>query len=188
MVKTLFRCLSIRFRHSLDRLQRYSVVFIANQAIGNYWIRADPDTQGLPGFDGGCNSAILRYKGAPNTDPMTMQTPDSRPMLKSDLHPLTNPAVPSIPIVSEADVNLKLNITFDLANFRFDINGAAFNPPTVPVLLQILSGAKSAQDLLLAGSFYALRPNKVIKINIPGVPFALGGPVGRKFLPISFMK
>jgi iron transport multicopper oxidase len=98
-------------------------------------------------------------------------------MLKTDLHPLINPAAPGIPIVGKANVNLEMKITFDLANFRFDINGATFNPPTVPVLLQILSGAKSAQDLLPAGSFYALPLNKVTEINIPGVPFALGGPL-----------
>jgi iron transport multicopper oxidase len=160
--------------------QRYSVVFVANQPIGNYWIRADNDPRGLPGFDGGRNSAILRYKGAPHSDPTTTQTPNSNPMLESNLHPLTNPAAPGKPKVGKADVNLQLKLTFDLANFRFDINGAAFIPPTVPVLLQILSGTRLAQDLLPAGSFYALPLNKVIEINIPGVPFALGGPVSSR--------
>lgn len=43
-----------------------------------------------------------------------------------------------------------------------------FLPPSVPVLLQILSGAKAAQDLLPSGSVYTLPPNKVIEISIPG--------------------
>ncbi|KAK1222164.1 hypothetical protein PQX77_014984, partial [Marasmius sp. AFHP31] len=44
--------------------QRYSFVLHANQPVGNYWIRANPNPEsGIPGFDGGINSAILRYKG-----------------------------------------------------------------------------------------------------------------------------
>jgi len=54
-----------------------------------------------------------------------------------------------------------------LGNFRFSINGVSFNPPTVPVLLQILSGAKTAADLLPTGSIYVLPPNKVIEITMP---------------------
>ena len=57
----------------------------------------------------------------------------------------------------------------------FQVNGVSFEPPTVPVLLQILSGAKSASDLLPAGSIYGLEPNKSIEISIPGG--AIGGPV-----------
>jgi iron transport multicopper oxidase len=57
------------------------------------------------------------------------------------------------------------------------MNGVPFKPPTLPVLLQILSGAQSPQDLLPPGSVYALPPNKVIEINIPGTSVAQGGPV-----------
>lgn len=48
-------------------------------------------------------------------------------------------------------------------------------PPTVPVLLQILSGAQAATDLLPAGVLYTLPPNKVIELSMPGL--AAGGPV-----------
>lgn len=45
----------------------------------------------------------------------------------------------------------------------------------VPVLLQILSGAQSAQDLLPPGVVYTLEPNKVVEVVMPaGV---IGGPV-----------
>jgi iron transport multicopper oxidase len=50
-----------------------------------------------------------------------------------------------------------------------------FTPPTVPVLLQILSGAQLAQDLLPSGSVYSLPRNKVIEVSIPGG--APGAPV-----------
>ena len=57
----------------------------------------------------------------------------------------------------------------------FEVNGVAFQPPTVPVLLQILSGAKNPSDLLPAGSIYGLERNKSVEISIPGG--AIGGPV-----------
>ena len=50
-----------------------------------------------------------------------------------------------------------------LLNFWFQ----SFQPPTAPALLQILSGAQAAQDLLPSGSYYSLPPNKVIEISIP---------------------
>ncbi|KAF8229613.1 laccase [Tricholoma matsutake] len=156
--------------------QRYSALLVANQPIGNYWMRADPDSRGLPGFDGGRNSAILRYAGAPDADPTTAQTPNVRPLVETDLHALTDPAAPGRPVVGGADMVLTLNLNFDFKTFTFSINGVSFKPPTTPVLLQILSGAKSAQDLLPSGSLYALPPNKVIEINIPGLPSSLGGP------------
>jgi iron transport multicopper oxidase len=160
--------------------QRYSAVFRANQPVGNYWIRADPDARGLPGFDGGRNSAILRYHGAPIADPTTTQTPNVRPLKETDLRPLTNPAAPGLPYVGGADVTLSIELGFDFNVFGFTLNGATFTPPTVPVLLQILSGAQSAQDLLPPGSIYPLPPNKVIEVNIPGLDFAGGGPVSSR--------
>jgi hypothetical protein len=57
----------------------------------------------------------------------------------------------------------------------FEVNGVSFDPPTVPVLLQILSGAKNASDLLPAGSIYGLERNKSVELTIPGG--AIGGPV-----------
>ena len=55
------------------------------------------------------------------------------------------------------------------------MNGVSFEAPSVPVLLQILSGAKSASDLLPAGSVYGLERNKSVELTIPGG--AVGGPV-----------
>jgi iron transport multicopper oxidase len=160
--------------------QRYSAVFRANQPVGNYWIRADPDARGLPGFDGGRNSAILRYNGAPVADPTTTQTPNVRPLRETDLRPLTNPAAPGLPYVGGADINLSIQLAFNPDIFGFTLNNATFTPPTVPVLLQILSGAQSAQDLLPPGTIYPLPLNKVIEVNMPGLDFAVGGPVSSR--------
>ncbi|GLB41428.1 putative multicopper oxidase family protein [Lyophyllum shimeji] len=152
--------------------QRYSFVLTADQPVGNYWVRAMPNI-GSTTFDGGLNSAVLRYAGAPNADPTTSQT-GSNPMLETDLHPLVNPAAPGQPVAGGADVDLNLAITFDFASLKFSVNGATFAPPTVPVLLQIMSGATTAQSLLPAGSVYTLPPNKVIELTIPGG--AVGSP------------
>jgi iron transport multicopper oxidase len=96
-------------------------------------------------------------------------------MLETNLHPLANPGAPGKPEVGGADVAINLAITFDATSFTFSVNGAHFTFPTAPVLLQILSGARTAQDLLPLGSVYALPPNKVIEVSIPGG--AAGAPV-----------
>ncbi|KAG6916139.1 laccase, multicopper oxidase, benzenediol:oxygen oxidorectuctase [Tephrocybe rancida] len=155
--------------------QRYSVILNANKLIGNYWIRANPN-RGSPGFDGGRNSAILRYKGAPNALPTTTQPKSVIPLKEVNLHPLSNPAAPGIPRPGAADVNLNLVTSVNFTTFKYEMNGAPFTPLSVPVLLQILSGTKAAQDLLPKGSVYPLPANKVIEISLPGTAEEIGGP------------
>ncbi|KAF9461471.1 laccase [Collybia nuda] len=148
--------------------QRYSFVLEANQPVGNYWIRANPN-MGPGGFTNGINSAILRYSGAATGDPTTKPS-STKPMLETDLHPSPNPGVPGSPVQGGVDVPLNLAVNLG-ADLRFRINGASFVPPSVPVLLQILSGSRTPQELLPPGSVYTLPPNKVIELSIPG-----GGP------------
>ncbi|KAJ7092916.1 Cupredoxin [Mycena belliarum] len=146
----------------------HSQLSTAVQPTSNYWIRTVANG-GTAGFDNGINSAILRYIGAPIEDPSTPLTASVVPLLEQNLHPaLREPRVPGLPVPGGADVNLHLAIAFDFTSFKFTINSAEFIPPTAPVLLQILSGAQSATDLLPAGSVYTLPPNKVIEISIPG--------------------
>ncbi|KAJ7512212.1 laccase 2 precursor [Mycena galericulata] len=144
--------------------QRYSFVLHATQPVDNYWVRANPDL-GNTGFDNGINSAILRYVGAPNSEPTSVSTLNNA-MEETSLHPLVPTLVPGEPFPGGADVVLNLVIALT-ANFTFTFGGASFVPPTAPVLLQILSGAQSAQDLLPPGSIYTLPPNKVVEISIP---------------------
>nr|BAU94249.1 laccase [Pholiota microspora] len=146
--------------------QRYSFILSTDQAVDNYWIRALPNV-GTQGFDGGVNSAILRYWNATIEDPVTNSTA-SNLLVETDLHPLTNAAAPGVATPGAADVNLNLDIQFDFTNLDFTVNNATFIPPSVPVLLQIMSGAMTAADLLPAGSVYVLPPNKVIEISLPG--------------------
>ena len=67
----------------------------ANQPVGNYWVRANPNL-GTTGFAGGINSAILRYKGAPVAEPTTTQTTSTKPLQEPNLHPLVTTPVVSI--------------------------------------------------------------------------------------------
>nr|3T6V_A Chain A, Laccase [Steccherinum ochraceum]3T6V_B Chain B, Laccase [Steccherinum ochraceum]3T6V_C Chain C, Laccase [Steccherinum ochraceum]3T6W_A Chain A, Laccase [Steccherinum ochraceum]3T6W_B Chain B, Laccase [Steccherinum ochraceum]3T6W_C Chain C, Laccase [Steccherinum ochraceum]3T6X_A Chain A, Laccase [Steccherinum ochraceum]3T6X_B Chain B, Laccase [Steccherinum ochraceum]3T6X_C Chain C, Laccase [Steccherinum ochraceum]3T6Z_A Chain A, Laccase [Steccherinum ochraceum]3T6Z_B Chain B, L len=152
--------------------QRYSFVLNANQPVGNYWIRANPNSGG-EGFDGGINSAILRYDGATTADPVTVaSTVHTKCLIETDLHPLSRNGVPGNPHQGGADCNLNLSLGFACGNFV--INGVSFTPPTVPVLLQICSGANTAADLLPSGSVISLPSNSTIEIALPAG--AAGGP------------
>ena len=160
--------------------QRYSFILNANQPVDNYWIFAIPNVGTIP-FLGGINSAILRYVGAEVADP-TLSVDLKNPLVESNLHPLQNPAAPGIPTPGAADVNLNLDIEFSATAGNFSVNNVSFVPPSVPVLLQIISGASTAQSLLPNGSVYVLPPNKVIEISMPGG--APGSPVSNKRFPI----
>lgn len=102
-------------------------------------------------------------------------------MREVDLHALENPAAPGLPFPGGADILLNLAFSFDPMTSRFAANGVSFQSPTVPVLLQILSGAQSAQSMLTEGGVYTLPPNKVIEISMPGG--VNGGPVSS--LPVG---
>ncbi|KAH8801997.1 laccase [Flagelloscypha sp. PMI_526] len=153
--------------------QRYSVVLDANQDIGNYWIRASPSA--LSSFAGGIDSAILRYVGAPATEPTTTFAAPSRLLSEQSLTPLENPGAPGPPVRGDPSVK---SFTLDFAfNGKFTVNGAEFIPPTVPVLLQILSGAQTAQSLLPAGSFIEINQGDIVEVTLPVPTIArIGGP------------
>ncbi|THH03127.1 hypothetical protein EW145_g6505 [Phellinidium pouzarii] len=126
--------------------QRYSIIVTMDQSIDNYWIRAIPSSPAGSTTADGINSAILRYDGAADTEPTTNATNNATVLNESDLHPLINPGAPGLPFVGGADVVKTMQISRPA--FQFEINGVPFNPPSVPVLLQILSGTTSATDLL----------------------------------------
>ncbi|KAG1746509.1 laccase [Suillus lakei] len=143
--------------------QRHSVVLNANQSIDNYWIRAFPSTL-FSTFDGHQHMAILRYRGAPVAEPTTNQTTSIMPLSEPNLHALINPGPPGIPGYGNADINLMMIV--NKTDGIFYINGVTFKRPSVPVLLQILSGAQEATDLLPEGSVYVLEANKVVELTM----------------------
>jgi iron transport multicopper oxidase len=136
---------------------------VANQPVGNYWIRAAP--QGRNDFTNGINSAILRYKGAKWIEPSTTLLKDPNTLLETQLHALIDPAAPGQPMPDGGDVNINLNFTMNGTNW-FAINNKTFEPPTVPVLLQILTGTPP-HELLPNGSVYVLPRNKSISVSFP---------------------
>ncbi|KAJ7438290.1 Cupredoxin [Mycena galericulata] len=153
----------------LNKPTRYSFILAASQPVSNYWVRSRPTMPGTyQGFANGTNSAILRYAGAPHAEPSSPESVSRKPLVETALHPLVPSAVPGKRVPGGADVNLRLDITFNQTGGRYEINGSTFLPPTVPVLLQILSGAHTAQELLPKGSVYALPPNKSVEVSIPG--------------------
>ncbi|KAJ7715400.1 yellow laccase [Mycena metata] len=161
--------------------QRYSFVLHANQPVSNYWVRAPPDSGGAAfgftgnrGFVNATNSAILRYVGAPKCDPTTCST-SKQLLVETALHPLVPSKVPGNYVPGGADMNFVLNITVDITTAQYLINGTSFASPSVPVLLQILSGAHTAQELMPKGdNIFELKPNQVVEVSIiggsPGAP------------------
>ncbi|KAK0454222.1 laccase lcc5 [Desarmillaria tabescens] len=147
--------------------QRYSFVLNANQEIGNYWIHANTSV-GQAGFEGGINSAILRYDGAADEEPASMNFTSVLRMNETQLVPLENPGAPGSPEPGGVDVALNLAFDFPAGTGRFTVNGISFIPPPVPVLLQILSGAQGPHDLLPNGSVYSLPLHSTVEISMPG--------------------
>jgi iron transport multicopper oxidase len=141
--------------------QRYSFVLKADhQQRSNYWVRALPDA-GPQGFEGGINSAILRYDGALSIDPKTMESVPVKTLNETDLHPLDGPGE-----ITEgpADINKTINFEYidSPTNPMYMVNNKSFEPPTTyPILLQVLN--KWPQ------SSYILPPNKIIELTIPGI-------------------
>ncbi|PIL30421.1 transporter [Ganoderma sinense ZZ0214-1] len=156
--------------------QRYSFVLEADQPVDNYWIRALPNvmmSRRALGSAKGINSAILRYDGAPEEEPTQGEVNSTNPLREYNLHALTDPAAPGEPYVGGVDYALNLQLGFPqhprkaTAPANFTVNGVPFESPSVPVLLNILSGAARAQDLLPKGNVYTLPRNASVELTIP---------------------
>ena len=91
--------------------QRYSFVLTADQDVDNYWIRALPQV-GTTSFDGGVNSAILRYDGAAAIEPTTNQTGGSNPLVEANLVPLDNLAAPGEAVAGGVDSAHSFSFSF----------------------------------------------------------------------------
>nr|AAM66348.1 laccase 2 [Trametes sp. C30]AAM66349.1 laccase 2 [Trametes sp. C30] len=144
--------------------QRYSFVLTADQDVDNYWMWAIPNV-GTINTDGGVNSAILRYDGAAEIEPEAASPSVNNQLVESNVVPLTDVAAPGNPTVGGVDYALNLDFSFDGTNFA--INGESYTSPSVPVLLQILSGAQTAPDLLPNGSVYVLPSNATVELSFP---------------------
>lgn len=146
--------------------QRYSFVLEANQPVNNYWIRALPGSY-VSNFTNGLNSAILRYAGAPNEEPVNRTWPLVSPLNETGLQARDNPTVPGLPYPGGADVSINLVGVMNSSTLEYYINGYNYTPPDTPTLLQILSGARGIAALANQGTVYTLPPNKVIEVSFP---------------------
>ncbi|KAK7030481.1 laccase, multicopper oxidase, benzenediol:oxygen oxidorectuctase [Paramarasmius palmivorus] len=146
----------------------------ANQPVGNYWIRANPNL-GVQGFTNGINSAILRYEGAAEEEPLVVTFSPSKPLREADLAALENPGAPGNP--TPGGVDYALNLAFTFTGGRFQVNGVSYGDPPVPVLLQILSGAQTPDSLLPQGSVFHLPANAVVELSMPGGLLGLEHPI-----------
>lgn len=147
--------------------QRLSLLFKANQPIGNYWIRSVPSFAVLgppvePSTQTGVNMAILRYKGATIAEPTTNQT-GTDIALEEKLIPLN----PLRGISGQPDISTTLSIGVNFSGPWYTVNGYTYHPPPVPVLLQILNGTDPFK-LMPQGSVIPLPRNKLIEVTVPG--------------------
>ncbi|KAG8752823.1 hypothetical protein FRC14_006676 [Serendipita sp. 396] len=169
---------------TVDRLllqpgQRYSVVVEANQAVDNYWIRA-PMAARTPNpaptnwaTDSDNVNAVLHYVGAADAEPTTTPPALSGTVLNEALLvPSTNPAAPGTAVAGGADkvFNLAFATVTDSTSHHWTVNGVQYISPTVPTLLQILSGATDASDFATNENTFIINKGDVVEINITGVP------------------
>nr|CAB69046.2 acidic laccase [Coprinellus congregatus] len=150
--------------------QRYSFVLEANQPVANYWIRSNPN-RGNRGFAGGLNTAILRYVGAPDADPVKPSDVDvpvpALPLVETNLHPLENPAAPGPPALGGEGVTA-IELQIGLQGREWTVNGATFHEPNEPILLQTLNGKQMNELLPNQGSLFPIPRNSVIELTMPG--------------------
>jgi iron transport multicopper oxidase len=176
--------------------QRYSHILDTRDTRPDaYWIRAQPErlvytylireesgaNYTIPYWGNNTNVAVLRYTNSPNlfpTTPADVNVPIStQPLLESELRPLYAQQAPGAPAVGQADVNIELKSVFnEYHDGRFRINNATYDSPDIPILLQIMSGAGSAMNLLPRGSLIPLPRDKVIEVRIKGTERDSGGP------------
>ncbi|KAH6897935.1 laccase 10 [Coprinopsis sp. MPI-PUGE-AT-0042] len=153
--------------------QRYSFVLEANQPVSNYWIRAIPNfgRNNLTDFsEGGINSAILRYAGAPSADPKTRAPKKAIVLQEANLRSLL-PAPPGLS--GPAKENILFNINLNAAGTGFLMNGVGWSNPDSPAMVKIMSGASLLQRSFPKVLIGHCPGNTIVEVSIPG--FEIGG-------------
>jgi len=147
--------------------QRYSFILSATQSVGNYWVRATP-SQNMTAN----TTAILRYIGASEDNPQTNAITNNHlneTLLRSETKPPAR--------LLKEDPDVRLNVVMyknNWTDYNFLINGIEYTSPSVPVLLQIMNGARS-WEIDPRESVYLLPRDMVVEItfhvdNTPGRP------------------
>ena len=138
--------------------QRYSFILNADKPINNYWIRAIPDPSEPMNAT---TTAILRYTGAPNVDPQTVNVTNNY-LNETLLRSLSEPP----PRILEPNPDVRINVVMakNEDNYNFMINGVQYTSPSVPVLLQIMNGALS-WEIDPVQSIYLLPRDKLVEVT-----------------------
>ncbi|KAF7341772.1 Multicopper oxidase [Mycena sanguinolenta] len=156
--------------------QRYSFVLNANQPVNNYWINAPMTVQGSSAILDKQNvKAILRYAGAPNSDPTTSGAGSSSaaPLQEFQLQTLINPGAPG----GSAPADRTIDLDFDAAgNGLWEINGVSYVPPDLPTLLKIINGATTPSDFNVTENTFVLERNQVVELRIHGADHGITHP------------
>ncbi|KAJ7890149.1 laccase 3 [Mycena olivaceomarginata] len=143
--------------------QRISIVLNANQTVGNYW----------PTGGSAANKPELPTLRLPSSvtwelpavEPTTVNIPGAK-LDDGLMHPIASEGPGNLGS-GPADLAVTLNIAQPNAPF-FDINGISYLFSSLPVLLQLLSGAAKPTDFLPSEQVIILKPNAIIDISIPG--------------------
>ncbi|KAJ7465648.1 laccase [Mycena latifolia] len=144
--------------------QRYSFILDANQPVSNYWVRAQANARRDTPASSQCDSALCRREKDSSDHSLQPHTAARRDgAAPARRYPRAREARPG-----GADMALTFLPGVDFTTFKFTINGTAWASPNVPVLLQILSGAHTAQELIPQNSMFALPRNSSIEISIIG--------------------
>jgi len=114
--------------------------------------------------------AVLHYDGAPNADPVGSPGSASGTKLEEhNLHELGSTGAPGGS--GPADHIIDLNFTKDKDNndaVTWLVNGIRYESPSVPTLLQILSGARLATDFAEEEHTIILAKDEVVELRIHG--------------------
>ncbi|KAF7341780.1 Laccase 17 [Mycena sanguinolenta] len=156
--------------------QRYSFVLKANQSVNNYWINAPMTVQGSSAILDKQNvKAILRYAGAPSSDPTTSGAGSSSaaPLQEYQLQTLINPGAPG----GSAPADRTIDLNFDAAgNGLWEVNGVSYVPPDLPTLLKIINGATTANDFNPTENTFVLERGQVVELRIHGADHGITHP------------
>ncbi|KAG8686323.1 hypothetical protein FRC09_014200, partial [Ceratobasidium sp. 395] len=148
--------------------ERYSIVVEANQTVGNYWIRAPITARRSSNtLDPELVKAVLRYEGAPASDPTTSRTSGTTLDIAS-LKPVENPGAPGGSGKADVVIDLKYGGVSG-GKTGWQVNDSQYKPPTLPTLLKILSNnATTNKDFAKSENTIVLPFNKVVELQIHG--------------------
>ncbi|CAE6445716.1 unnamed protein product [Rhizoctonia solani] len=153
--------------------QRYSIILETNQTVANYWVSAPMDVFGAgtnPNLDTTNIYAVLRYEGAPDSEPTTEPlVPSGVALVEENLHAFVNPGAPGGDAPADVRVNLTIGRTTIDGQIAFTFNDIRYHPPSLPTLLRILSGNATVDGDFGADEHTLTLPhNKIIELAITG--------------------